>query len=29
MVEIEFEWDDGEGGGFAISERYIKLTPDN
>ena len=26
--KFNFEWDDGEGGGFAISGQYIKLTPD-
>ncbi len=26
--EFRFEWDDGEGGGFAISGQYIKLTQD-
>ena len=26
--KFNFEWDDGEGDGFAISGQYIKLTPD-
>jgi uncharacterized protein YndB with AHSA1/START domain len=25
---FNFKWDDSEGGGFAISGQYIKLTPD-